>query len=98
MSRIYYRPCRDCGDRIRMAQMNNGHWLAFDDGGKHFCGNVTSARTTALQKPRQNISSNQRSRETTWPNDFEAENAWPSIWPALFWLALLIMIIKAMIG
>lgn len=38
MSTHFRKDCDYCGDPIRMAQMNNGQWLAFDvGGGKHDC-------------------------------------------------------------
>ena len=49
MANFFYKDCDDCAERIRMAEMNNGQWLAFEAhrDGKHMC-NINVAKPTAL--------------------------------------------------
>ena len=49
MADFFYKDCDNCTERIRMAQMNNGQWLAFEAhrDGKHIC-NVNGAKPVVL--------------------------------------------------
>lgn len=49
MANFFYKDCDDCAERIRMAKMNNGQWLAFEAhrDGKHMC-NINVAKSIAL--------------------------------------------------
>jgi hypothetical protein len=38
MANSYIRPCRKCGRRISMRQMQHGQWVAFENNEAHDCG------------------------------------------------------------
>ena len=66
MADFYRRACKFCGYSIRMARMENGQWLPFDDIGKHSCSAVaTASPQTYIPKPNVNVPSVRRTYMAT---------------------------------
>lgn len=53
MAEFFERDCEFCGSRIRMAQMDDGQWLAFEleyNGGRHKCRSKPSVVTEGTSR------------------------------------------------
>lgn len=78
MSNTYYRKCKYCGRRIRMAEMDNGQWLPFeiDGSGKHECG-ILSTEPASFSKPTPTLTTNQSSCPGPAPTSTTNQSSYP---------------------
>ena len=76
MSNTYCRDCKYCGRPIRMAEVDDGQWLAFeiDGSGKHHCGTLPIQHTLFPEPPPEPTEDHSSLPRQHKPSIFEKED------------------------